>query len=233
VQPLSGIAALSVISDDNEVRAIVSDGAASGSINTQTNVGGTAGRSVGAQLQTAPSAKESFNVSVMPRSESGGSGGSDLSILNGIKNPEVSPLGVISFSIPGDAFAKSSTEISVTLTAVQSDGSTLPSWLTFDPVTGQFEGQIPEDYDTNLEISVTATDENGNEVTTKFLIAKNDKVSDLIQDNILESPIKTELQRVSFAAEKLSVSKLRFSQQLQLSKVSLMSDASQIFRIAR
>ncbi|WP_298303281.1 tandem-95 repeat protein, partial [uncultured Erythrobacter sp.] len=61
----------------------------------------------------------------------------------------------ISFALPADAFVDVDGD-ALTLTAALSDGSALPDWLTFDGVT--FEGTPPEDFNGNLELTVTASD---------------------------------------------------------------------------
>jgi len=142
-----------------------------------------------------------------------------LSVLNGIKDPDISSLGRVSFTIPNDAFAKSNNDTMVTLKAAQAGGRELPSWLKFDPVEGKFEGQLPEDFVGSLKVLVTATDQNGNEVTTTFIIEKdansgpvNDEASELIPVDDAEAQI--------LAARERAFASLEFSQQLQLSKLT-------------
>ena len=92
----------------------------------------------------------------------------EISVFNGIPNVSISDNLQISFTVPSDAFASPNVNTVVTLTAALPDGKTLPSWMSFDPVTGRFEGQVPEGLDTAIEVLVTATDQDGNEVTTSF-----------------------------------------------------------------
>ncbi|OGS74653.1 MAG: hypothetical protein A2063_10315 [Gallionellales bacterium GWA2_60_142] len=59
---------------------------------------------------------------------------------------------------------------SLTYTATLADGSTLPSWLTFDAATGIFSG-VPGNGDAGiLHVAVTATDTGGLSATTNFAL---------------------------------------------------------------
>ncbi|MDJ0037147.1 putative Ig domain-containing protein, partial [Pantoea allii] len=58
----------------------------------------------------------------------------------------------------------------LTLSATLADGSSLPSWLTFDPVTGSFSG-TPGATDTGtLSIRVSATDRAGAQASSSFTL---------------------------------------------------------------
>ncbi len=174
------------------------------------------------QSQSSPSVAPRFNAAVIPQSSSSTSNDGGLSVLNGIKDPEISSLGIISFSIPIDAFAKSNNETMVTLKASLPGNKTLPSWLKFDPVAGKFEGEVPEDFEGSIEVLVTATDQNGNEVTTSFVIEKD------ISTPAASNDEKTELTPPDvkgqiLAAQKHAFSRSGFSQQLLLSRFSSKS----------
>ncbi|MGB0732188.1 MAG: DUF4347 domain-containing protein [Pontibacterium sp.] len=68
----------------------------------------------------------------------------------------------------------------LTLSATQADGSPLPSWLTFDPKRGVFEGTPSEGDEETLNIRVTAEAANGQTVEADFQI------------NVSEQPVETE-----------------------------------------
>lgn len=61
----------------------------------------------------------------------------------------------VSFAIPAGAFSDADGD-ALTLTALLSDGSALPTWLGFDGST--FAGTPPQDFNGSLEITVTAND---------------------------------------------------------------------------
>jgi hypothetical protein len=174
------------------------------------------------QSQSSPSVAPRFNAAVIPQSSSSNLNDGGLSVLNGIKDPEISSLGIISFSIPIDAFAKSNNETMVALKASLPGNQTLPYWLKFDPVAGKFEGEVPEDFEGSIEVLVTATDQNGNEVTTSFVIEKD------ISTPATSNDEKTELTPPDvkgqiLAAQKHAFSRSGFSQQLLLSRFSSKS----------
>ncbi|BAY10423.1 DUF4347 domain-containing protein [Calothrix sp. NIES-2098] len=76
------------------------------------------------------------------------------------------------FALPGDTFYDADWEVGDKLTykAELSDGTPLPTWLKFDSEAGVFWG-TPSDRDLNLlEIQVTATDESGASVSSKFYL---------------------------------------------------------------
>ena len=121
-----------------------------------------------------------FSVAVAPTKAGGTGSGESLAVFNGIGDISISGDGAVSFVIPPNAFSVSNSDAVITLSAGQADGSILPNWIVFDPKTGQFEGEIPADFEGGLSIVVTAIDQNGNEVQTKFEI-KADESENLPQ----------------------------------------------------
>ena len=77
---------------------------------------------------------------------------------------------------------------------------------------------MPEDFEGSIEVLVTATDQNGNEVTTSFVIEKdisspgsnNDEQSELLPRNIDKKTMNTQNQLFGRAG---------FSQQMLLSRL--------------
>jgi hypothetical protein len=123
----------------------------------------------------------------------------EVSVFNGIPNVSISDNLQISFTVPPDAFASPNVNAVVTLTAALPDGKALPSWMSFDPVTGRFEGQVPEGLDTAIEVFVTATDQDGNEVTTSF------KIGDIQPNNEPGNDEQSELQLLLKHKRKLAL----------------------------
>lgn len=82
--------------------------------------------------------------------------------------------GAFTFSIPPDAFAHTDAKIAVQLSVNQADGSALPAWLRFDAQKGTFIGEAPEGTTDEMEIVVTARDENGLEAIVKFKVTLSD-----------------------------------------------------------
>ncbi|WP_310565478.1 putative Ig domain-containing protein, partial [Hydrogenophaga sp.] len=73
-----------------------------------------------------------------------------------------------SIALPIDTFTHSDPAASITLAARLSDGQPLPSWVSFDPRTGTFKVVAPAGYVGELDVEVSARDNKGNEVKTKF-----------------------------------------------------------------
>jgi Ca2+-binding RTX toxin-like protein len=72
------------------------------------------------------------------------------------------------FTVPADTFADIDAGDSMTYNATLADGSALPSWLTFDPVTQTFSGTPTNDDVGSLSLKVTATDASGESASDDF-----------------------------------------------------------------
>ncbi|MDK9723001.1 MAG: putative Ig domain-containing protein [Rhodospirillales bacterium] len=76
----------------------------------------------------------------------------------------------INFRLPGDTFASASADRAVSLAATQADGAALPSWLSFDPATGTFQGTPPAGLTGEMVVRVVARDAQGNEAVATVRI---------------------------------------------------------------
>ncbi len=76
-----------------------------------------------------------------------------------------------SYAIPVGTFNDIDPGDSLTLSATLTDGSALPSWLSFDPVNGLFSGTPGSGTAGELSIAVTATDHSGDSVTDTFALS--------------------------------------------------------------
>jgi hypothetical protein len=119
--------------------------------------------------------------------ESGGGGGSDtdssssntsfdLVLDGGIEDKVFEVNETFKFQVPDNAFAirvnadaPLEQQPEVTLKASLANGNPLPAWMKFDPETGTFTGTPPEGVDF-VEVKVTATSEDGQEVDATFTI---------------------------------------------------------------
>jgi hypothetical protein len=86
--------------------------------------------------------------------------------------------GLVSFTIPADAFAQSSSGTGIQLAAAQADGKPLPPWLKFDAATGQFVGTPPPGLEGTLSIKVLAKDAAGRQVSSVFRIGLGSKTTE-------------------------------------------------------
>ncbi len=74
------------------------------------------------------------------------------------------------FTVPVDAFRDVDAGDVLTLSATQANGSSLPAWLGFDPVSRTFSGTPTNDHVGNLSLTVTATDLAGAQISQRFSI---------------------------------------------------------------
>ncbi len=77
----------------------------------------------------------------------------------------------ISITLPDNVLVDPDAGDVLTYVATQADGSALPSWLTFDPVTRAFSG-TPVNSDVGaIDVKVTATDPDGASASTEFVLS--------------------------------------------------------------
>lgn len=72
------------------------------------------------------------------------------------------------FTVPVDAFRDVDAGDVLTLSATQANGSALPAWLGFDPVSRTFSGTPTNDHVGSLSLTLTATDLAGAQVSQGF-----------------------------------------------------------------
>jgi Ca2+-binding RTX toxin-like protein len=78
---------------------------------------------------------------------------------------------IFNFVVPENSFIDDDTDDVLAYSAAQVDGSALPSWLSFDPLTHTFSG-TPANLDIGtLRLAVTATDRSGSAVSSVFELA--------------------------------------------------------------
>jgi hypothetical protein len=91
--------------------------------------------------------------------------GQRLFVHGGLKEAR----GDTEFVIPQDLFAHTDPNAVVRLEAQMADGSSLPSWLSFDSQTGTFRGVAP-DGRAILDLVITAHDDSGREATVAITL---------------------------------------------------------------
>ncbi len=96
---------------------------------------------------------------------------------NPLGDQNATPGEEFSFAVPTDTFRDPDGD-SLTFSATLADGSPLPEWLSFDPVTGTLSGTPDNEDIGNLEIEVTADDGQGGTVSDSFELAVNDGIND-------------------------------------------------------
>ena len=95
---------------------------------------------------------------------------------------------LFNFTLPADTFSDMNVGDVLTLTATLDDGSALPAWLTFDPVTGIFSGTPDSNASGILAVKVTATDSEGAAVDDVFdltVIDYNEQTG-TVNDDVLQ-----------------------------------------------
>jgi Ca2+-binding RTX toxin-like protein len=98
----------------------------------------------------------------------------------------------ISFTVPSDVFTDVEAGTALILTATFIEGEPLPEWLSFDPVTRTFTGTPPLNFETQLDLRLTATDPDGASVSTVFTL-------DFVPVN--DAPIATFSNNIALAIE--------------------------------
>jgi len=89
-------------------------------------------------------------------------------VANAIPDQTTLEDGFFSFQIPANTFADVDAGDSLTYTATLADGTSLPTWLSFDAATGTFSG-TPDDPDVGtISLKVTATDTSNASVEDTF-----------------------------------------------------------------
>ena len=91
-------------------------------------------------------------------------------LANPFANQVLAPNGAFSFDIPEKTFTDEAIDV-LQYHATLSDGSPLPAWLEFEPITGTFSGTAPDELPVPLAIELTAIDWNENLATDNFLIS--------------------------------------------------------------
>ncbi len=92
-----------------------------------------------------------------------------LNVNRGVTDQFVQTTGTASrISLPFDAFMHSNKDAVIKLEARQADNSTLPAWVSFDPVSGVLEVTPPPGFKGKLDVKVTARDDDGREAVAMF-----------------------------------------------------------------
>ncbi|WP_135078977.1 DUF4347 domain-containing protein [Terasakiella sp. SH-1] len=126
------------------------------------------GRQAGGDVQQVDANRNSFQVPVAVPTLSAVRDGS-LFVNKGIPSLDLSNRNLV-YNVPIDAFGHSKQASDVQLSAKLADGTSLPSWLSFDTTSGTFVGEVPDGVNGELAIVVTARDQSGSQVSTLFKI---------------------------------------------------------------
>jgi hypothetical protein len=109
-----------------------------------------------------------FQALVSPSADTG------LKLNRSISDQFVEKAATGNVLLPFDTFVHSRADATVLLQAKLANGAPLPGWISFDPRSGTFTTQPPEDFSGEVVIEVTARDEQGNEVKTQFRLRVGD-----------------------------------------------------------
>ena len=115
---------------------------------------------------TTIAAPNAFQVAVASKP----AGAGDALVVNAPIKDAVVVDGRISVTVPHDAFADTKANATVTLAAQQLNGAALPSWMSFNPQTGTFEGTPPPGFKGEVVVKVIARDNDGREAVQTFKI---------------------------------------------------------------
>ncbi len=90
-------------------------------------------------------------------------------VANGLTGQNMSGPGSWTYQVPANTFTDADND-TLTYSATQSDGSALPSWLSFDASTRTFSGNPPWGAP-SVALKVTADDGNGGSAASSFLLS--------------------------------------------------------------
>ena len=110
-------------------------------------------------FSTGPGGMPNFFAPV--QFEFGGTFSADGSVMVADGHPFV-------FQVPRNAFAMTADDRGISFAAALVDGRALPSWLSFDPKTGDFSGNPPADAKGVYDIAVTIRDAQSQQATKVF-----------------------------------------------------------------
>ena len=100
-----------------------------------------------------------------------------VTLANPIPDQFVEQSGDAKFSVPDGTFVHSNPGETLSFAAVQSDGTPLPPWLSFDGTTATFEGKPPEGFTGDVQIRIIARDSSGNQSESMFRVNIGDAAS--------------------------------------------------------
>jgi hypothetical protein len=79
----------------------------------------------------------------------------------------------IQFRLPPSTFIVNEFASSLDVRVTLSDGSRLPGWLKFNPITGELSGKRPAGFTGSLVLVFTISDERGNSATSRMAVKVN------------------------------------------------------------
>ena len=107
------------------------------------------------------------SATVRVNDDDGGTANNAPTVANAIPNQTATAGTAFSYTFPTNTFSDADND-NLTYTAAKSDGTALPTWLSFDANTRTFSG-TPQSGDTGtLSVKVTADDRNGGTVSDTF-----------------------------------------------------------------
>ncbi|WP_040652582.1 DUF4347 domain-containing protein [Pseudogulbenkiania ferrooxidans] len=75
-----------------------------------------------------------------------------------------------SFGLPPGTVLTRNPDVVLSISARQSNGQPLPSWIRFDPKTGRFSGTVPAGWNKSVSLEVTVQDQDGHRGVTRIQI---------------------------------------------------------------
>ena len=103
------------------------------------------------------------------------------------------------FAVPANSFTDIDVGDHLTYTATLADGSALPSWLSFDPVTQTFSGTPGNDDVGDIAVRVTATDVAGASATQDFQVTVANSNDGPVASAVIADQAATEDAGFTFA----------------------------------
>ena len=119
----------------------------------------------------------------------------NLSLFRGITDQFIEVNQPTRFALPADTFTHTKADATVTLVAKLADGQDLPAWVQFDARSGTFQMVPPPGFNDEVQIKVTATDNEGREAIAIFKLTVGDGKTKPLGRNGLSEQIKLAAQK--------------------------------------
>jgi alpha-tubulin suppressor-like RCC1 family protein/uncharacterized protein YpmS len=147
-------------------------------------------------------------------------------LVNPIPNRIATEGTAYAYTVPSNTFVDVDSGDVLTYTATQENGSALPAWLSFDPLTRVFSG-LPTNSDVgSITITITATDGSAQSITDTFVLSVNNTNSAPVLDYPIADQTTDEDVPYSFtfAADTFSDDDIAFGD--TISYTAMLADGS-------
>ena len=139
----------------------------------------------------------------------------NLSLFRGITDQFIEANQPARFALPADTFTHTKSDATVTIVAKLADGRDLPTWMQFDARSGTFQMVPPPGFNDEMQIKVTATDNEGREANAIFKLTVGEGKPKPLGRNSLSEQIKLAAQKSTLWGELVRLQDVKASAEKQ------------------